>query len=78
MGGARQHDLLAPLARLCPSPAIYLHLWGHSEDVEQCNAWGELERLFDVLTMIDAIPMPYSSFIENTPRDAFAPGGPNP
>jgi hypothetical protein len=71
MKGARQHDLMSHIARLWTAPEIYLHLWGHSADVERCGAWGELEGLFRTLALIDAVPMNYSSFIACAPGDTL-------
>jgi len=61
--GARQHDLMAELPRLSAAPEIRVHLWGHSADVAACNAWQELARLFELLNLIGAKPMRYSTFV---------------
>src|ERR1035437_7010334 len=47
--GQRQHDMLAIIPEICAAPEIYLHLWGHSEEIEECDAWRDLESIFSVL-----------------------------
>jgi peptidoglycan/xylan/chitin deacetylase (PgdA/CDA1 family) len=65
--GAGQHDMLPIVPRLCAAREIYLHLWGHSEDVERSGAWRTLECLFAALNATTMIPVTYSEFIATRP-----------
>jgi len=64
--GASQHDFIGAVPELASqSQDIYLHLWGHSWDVVEKNAWAELEAIFVFLGSIGAKPLNYSEFINH-------------
>lgn len=66
--GEGQHDMLSAVPSLCGSHDIYLHLWGHSADVDRCGAWDALECLFSVLRATQMIPVTYSQFLDGQDR----------
>jgi hypothetical protein len=63
--GEGQHDMIGAVPRICSAREIYLHLWGHSEDVDKSGAWATLESLFALLNAVNMIPMGYSEFISS-------------
>ena len=44
--GEGQHDILSAVPKIRSAREIYLHLWGHSEDIDKCGAWRKLEAIF--------------------------------
>lgn len=62
--GAWQKDFISLVPEITNQQDIYLHLWGHSWDVEENKGWLEIETTFMLLKAIDAKPIAYSQFIE--------------
>jgi peptidoglycan/xylan/chitin deacetylase (PgdA/CDA1 family) len=65
--GDGQHDMLPIVPTLSSAREIYLHLWGHSEDIEKSGAWDELASLFAVVNATRMVPMTYGQFIAANP-----------
>jgi len=67
--GEGQHDMLPMVPTLCAAREIYLHLWGHSEDIEKSRAWREVKSLFAILNATNMMPVTYAEFLARGDED---------